>query len=138
MTGGSEILLLVGVFIAMMVVIAVGVVALWSRGRATRSHPVFPVATNQDIAPWVLEGRQLFTLWEERIERLNELKSRLAGMAEEIDKLRAEVANIDEMRAQLTRLGEEGERCRTERDHLRGVLARLASIAQEAAARPST
>ena len=88
----------------------------------------------EDIAPWVMEGQQLFNLWQERIERLEELKSRLSAMAQEIEQLRAEIGHIDEMRAQITRLVEEGERCRVERDHLRTVLGRIAGIAHEAAA----
>ena len=74
-----------------------------------------------DIAPWVLEGRQLFTQWQERIERLDEMKSRVAGMAEEIERLRrAEAGHVAEMRAQISRLGEEREQGRVERDHLPG------------------
>lgn len=130
--------LLGGLVIILLVVIVLAVV-FWPRGRrgATTGESDRPVTVNQDVAPWVMEGRQLFTLWQERIERLDELKSRLAGMAEEIDRLRAEIGHIDEMRAQITRLGEEGERCRVEQDHLREVLARIASLAQEAAAKPS-
>ncbi len=67
---------------------------------------------------------------------MEELKSRLSGMAQEIEQLRAEIGHIDEMRAQITRLVEEGERCRAERDHLREVLARIADHRPEAAAEP--
>jgi regulator of replication initiation timing len=138
MTREPEILLLSGLVIVLLVVIVLAVV-FWPRGRsgATTGEPAPRATVNQDIAPWVMEVRQLFTLWQERIERLDELKSRLAGMAEEIDRLRAEIGHIDEMRAQITRLGEESERCRVQQDHLREVLARIASLAQEAAAKPS-
>lgn len=138
MTQEPGILLLSGLVIVLLVVIVLAVV-FWPRGRrdATTGGPDPPATLNQGIAPWVMEGRQLFTLWQERIERLDELKSRLAGMAEEIDRLRAEIGNIDEMRAQITRLGEESERCRVQQDHLREVLARIAGLAQEAAAKPS-
>jgi regulator of replication initiation timing len=58
-------------------------------------------------------------------------------MAQEIEQLRTEIGHIDAMRAQIARLSDEGERCRLERDHLREVLARIESLAHEAAARPS-
>jgi chromosome segregation ATPase len=86
-----------------------------------------------EIGPWILEGRRLFSLWEERVEQLDQLKSRLAAMAQEIEQLRAEVGHIDAMRAQIVRLVEESERRRMERDHLREVLDRIANLAQEAA-----
>jgi hypothetical protein len=37
------------------------------------------------MARWIEEGRQLFTLWQERVERLDELQG--AAMAQEIDQL---------------------------------------------------
>jgi regulator of replication initiation timing len=138
MTPEPGILLLSGLVIVLLVVIVLAVV-FSPRGRrgATTGELDPPATVKQGIAPWVMEGRQLFTLWQERIERLDELKSRLAGMAEEIDRLRAEIGHIDEMRAQITRLGKESERCRVEQDHLREVLGRIARLAQEAAAKPS-
>ena len=69
---------------------------------------------------------------------MEELKSRLSGMAQEIEQLRAEIGHIDEMRAQITRLVEEGERCRVEQERLRTVLVRIAGIAHEAAAEPTS
>jgi hypothetical protein len=107
-----------------------------SRGAIAETEPPVSARRPEDIAPWVLEGQLLFNLWQERIERLDELKSRLSGMAQEIEQLRAEVGHIDEMRAQIARLVEEGERCRMERDHLREALIRIAGIAYEAAAEP--
>jgi regulator of replication initiation timing len=108
-----------------------------SRGASGEAESLAAAGRPEDIAPWVLEGRRLFDLWQERIERLDELKSRLSGMAQEIEQLRAEIGQIDEMRAQITRLSDESERYRVERDQLREVLARIASLAQEASAKPS-
>ena len=139
MTLGPETLSLGGLII-LLILIILGAV-FWTRGRrggpAREPVPLATAGRPQDIAPWVLEGRRLFNVWQERIERLDELKSRLAGMAQEIEQLRAEIGHMDEMRAQITRLVEDSERCRAERDHLREVLARIASLAHEAAAKPS-
>lgn len=137
---GPETSLLGGLVILLIVIVLF--MGLWGRRRSREpiSEVAPPVSAHrtEDIAPWVLEGQLLFNLWQERIERLEELKSRLSGMAQEIDQLRAEIRHIDEMRAQIARLVEEGERYRVERDHLREVLVRIADIAQEAAAEPRT
>jgi len=137
---GPETSLLGGLVILLIVIVLFMV--LWarrpSRGPTGEAGPPVAARRPEDIAPWVLEGQQLFNLWQERIERLEELKSRLSGMAQEIEQLRAEIGHIDEMRAQITRLVEEGERCRAERDHLREVLVRISGIAHEAAAEPKS
>ena len=139
MTPNREALLVGGLIILLIVVILFAVVYTRRRSRGATGEDQSLVAAGrlEDVAPWVLEGQRLFSLWQERIERLNELKSRLSGMAQEIEQLRAEIGHIDEMRAQITRLSDESERCRVERDHLREVLARIASLAHEASAKPS-
>jgi hypothetical protein len=137
---GPETSLLGGLVILLIVVVVF--LLLWVRrlslGPTGEAGSLGAARRPEDIAPWVLEGQQLFTLWQERIERLEELKSRLSGMAQEIEQLRAEIGHIDEMRAQITRLVEEGEHCRVEQERLRAVLVRLASIAYEAAAEPTS
>ena len=136
---GPETSVLGGLVILLIVVVVF--ILLWVRrlslGPTGETGSLGAARRPEDIAPWVLEGQQLFTLWQERIERLEELKSRLSGMAQEIEQLRAEIGHIDEMRAQITRLVEEGERGRVEQEHLRTVLVRIAGIAHEAAAEPS-
>ena len=74
------------------------------------------------LARWIEEGRQLFTLWQERVERLDELQGRHAATAREIDQLRAQVIY----------LSQEGEAVLLERDHLRSVLARIGELIQRA------
>jgi len=133
-------LLLLGGLIALLIVVIL--FAIWhtlrrSTGAVGEAEPLAAVAPPEDIAPWVLEGRRLFNLWQERIEHLNELQSRLSGMAQEIEQLRVEVGHIDEMRAQISRLSDESERVRVERDQLLDVLARIATLAHEASAKPS-
>jgi TolA-binding protein len=138
MTQGLETVLVGGLIILLIVIILALVFSRRGPGRPEPEPDRMGVAeTPHDIVPWVLEGRRLFELWQERVERVEELKSRLSAMAQEIEQLRAEIGNIDEMRAQIIRLAEESERCRSERDHLREVLARIAGLAQEAGARSS-
>jgi uncharacterized membrane protein len=126
---------LVGVSTALLVAVVLGivVVARARRGRARLAEEgrVSP-PSDLDVARWIEEGRRLFTLWQERIERLNELRTQLAAMAHEIGKLQAQVGGIDELRAELGRLGEETERLRAERDALRQALARIAELARAA------
>jgi uncharacterized protein HemX len=74
------------------------------------------------LARWIEEGRQLFNLWQERVERLTELQSRLEATAQEIDQLRAQVIY----------LSQEGEAVLLEQDHLRSVLARIGELIQRA------
>lgn len=85
-----------------------------------------------DVAAWVNEGRSLFTIWQERVERLDELNRRLAAMAEEIGHLRSQVARIDGLRTDVERLEQEVGRARAERDDLQEVLARIGDLAQQA------
>jgi uncharacterized protein HemX len=77
------------------------------------AHPVA-------MARWIEEGRQLLNLWQERVERLDELQGRLAAMALEIDQLRAHVIY----------LSQEGEALLLERDQLRSILVRIGELIQ--------
>lgn len=137
MTRDPETLLLGG--LGLLVVVIILAVVLLGRRRGAPDPDADPLELAErphDIAPWVLEGRRLFDHWQERIERLDELKARLSGMAQEIEQLRAEIGHIDEMRMQITRLQDEIERYRIERDRLREVLLRIGALAEEAS-RPS-
>jgi uncharacterized protein HemX len=123
---------LLAVLAAVLIAIVLGVVL------ATRAHRRRQQMAEErrmtpepalDVARWIEEGRQLFNAWQERIERLTDLQSRLE-MAHEIGELRAKVARIDELRGEVTRLGQETERLRAERDDLRESLGRVAEIVQ--------
>ena len=124
---------------ALLVVLLIVVVVLWSRraGTSTMPEEALRGRLHDDLTGWVLEGRRLFTTWQERIEGVNELKSRLGAMAEEANRLRVEVSHVEEMRAQIVQLTEENERARKERADLLDLLARIASLAQAAAGRPA-
>jgi uncharacterized small protein (DUF1192 family) len=97
------------------------------RRLADESHFSVP-GSSHDVARWVTEGQQLFTAWQERVERLEELHSRLAAMGAELDRLRAEVGQLDELGDRLARLGRELDRLRAERDGLYEALARVQQI----------
>lgn len=84
------------------------------------------------VGRWVEEGRRLLNHWQERIERLDELQSRLAAMAQEVGQLKAQVSRMDELRAENLRLSQETEALSLERDQLRGVLARIGELIQRA------
>src|SRR5258708_10718933 len=99
-----------------------------SRRRDDPAAAVAPESAAQvGIAPRVEEGRQLFSLWQERVERLGELQGRLAAMAQEIEQLKAQAGaqagRIDELRAENLPLGQEAEAFSLVRDHGRCDLA---------------
>jgi chromosome segregation ATPase len=134
------------VAVVLLIAILVGM-ALAARARRREDHRerVEPAPESSGpvaIAPWVEEGRQLFTHWQDRIERLGELQGRLAAMAQEIEQLKAQAGaqagRIDELRAENLRLGQEAEAFSMERDQLRAVLARISELVRQASeARPS-
>jgi regulator of replication initiation timing len=133
----EHVIVILGVVVIVLLVV---VAVLWSRRgqSATTPEEALRARLHEDMTGWVLEGRRLFTTWQERIEGLNELKSRLGSMAEEANRLRIEVSHVEEMRAQIVRLTDENERCAKERADLHELLGRIASLAQEAVGvRPS-
>ena len=128
------------VAVVLLIAILVGM-ALAARARRRDDHRerVEPAPEGSGpiaIAPWVEEGRQLFTHWQDRIERLGELQGRLAAMAQEIEQLKAQAGaqagRIDELRAENLRLGQEAEAFSMERDQLRAVLARISELVRQA------
>ena len=88
------------------------------------------------IAPWVEEGLQMLTHWQERIERLGELQGRLAAMAQEIESLKtqasAQAGRLDELRAENLQLGRDAEAFSIERDQLLAVVARIGELVRQA------
>jgi hypothetical protein len=128
-------------FVVAVVILLVICMVVAARARRREDHPerVEPAPESSGpiaIAPWVEEGRQLFTHWQDRIERLGELQGRLAAMAQEIEQLKiqagAQAGRIDELRAENLRLGQEAEAFSMERDQLRAVLARISELVRQA------
>lgn len=112
--------LLVGLAAALLIAAALGVVlatrAQRRRERQSEKGPMAPENTHGvAMARWIEEGRQLFNLWQERVERLDELQGRLAAMAQKNSQLR-----------------QESEALLLERDHLRSILARIGELIQRA------
>jgi hypothetical protein len=119
-TGLDTVTLLFGLAALLLLAAALGVgVATRARRRRDRQRQEGRMAPENApevaLARWVEEGRQLFTLWQGQVERLDELQGRLAAMAQEIDQLR-----------------QEGEALLLERDHLRSILARIGELIQRA------
>jgi hypothetical protein len=134
---GDPAALLFGVAVVLLIVILLGVVLGARRRRRDDHHrePAGPAPESPDqvvIARWVEEGRQLFNLWQDRVERLDELQGRLAAMAQEIAQLKVQAGRIDELRAENLRLGQEAEAFLLERDQLRAVLARISELVRQA------
>jgi hypothetical protein len=124
-TGLDAAALLLGLAAVLLVAAAVGMVfATRTHRRWERQREESRVAPENAhaMARWIEDGRQLLSLWRERVERLDELQGRLAAMAREIDQLRA----------QTIYLRQEGEALLLERDQLRSVLVRIGELIQRA------
>jgi len=125
-TGLDTVVLLFGLAAVLLLAAALGVVFATRTRRRERQSGEGQIAPETPralvMARWIEEGRQLFTLWQERVERLDELQHRLTATALEIDQLRAHVIY----------LSQEGEAISLERDHLRSVLARIGELVARA------
>jgi hypothetical protein len=128
------ILFLVAVAILLGALLGVMVVSYARRGRRGPDQArEAPAATDPvAIARWVEDGRQLFELWQARVERVSDLQGRLAAMAQELERLEAQVRQVDVLHAENLRLQQHAESLRLERNHLRAVLARIGELLQRA------
>lgn len=104
-----------------------------TRRRGREQDRVAPQEVNHVlIARWVDEGRELFALWQEKVERLGELQHRLAGMAQEIGRLQTQLRRMDDLHTENLRLNQEAEALVLEREQLLTVLARLGEVIERA------
>ena len=125
-TGLDTVTLLFGLAAVLLLAAVLGVVFATRTRRRERQSEEGRIAPETPrtlaMARWIEEGRQLFNLWQERVERLDELQHRLTATALEIDHLRAHVIY----------LSQEGEAIWLERDQLRSVLARIGELIERA------
>jgi hypothetical protein len=126
-TGLDTVTVLFVLAAALLIASALGVMfTTRARRRQERQKADGPTAPESapgiGIARWIEEGRHLFGLWQEQVERLTELQGRLAATALEIDQLRA----------QVIRLSQERDAASLERDYLRSILARIDDLIQRA------
>ena len=130
-----------GVVLLIVLLIGASLAARARRRRARQREAEWwttPESADQaGIARWVGEGRHLLDQWQERIERLDELQSRLAAMAQEIGRLKAQASRMEAVQAENLRLVEERDALLLERDQVRAVLTRIGELIQQAGeARP--
>lgn len=123
---------LVTVLIVFAVGMAFGRRAQRRRERQSEVRHIPESADQIPMARWIEEGKQLFNLWQERVAQVTELQSRLDAMAQEIDRLRAQLGQIDDLRTECLRLSQAGETLALERDQLRSILGRITELAQRA------
>lgn len=127
----AAIVFLVAVVCLIVVLLGAGITR-WARWRPPQQAPEPPAPEKPDdaaFARWVAEGRQLFTLWQERVDRVNELQSRLAAITQEVGRLQMQLGHMD---AHNLRLNQQAEALRLERDELRTVLARIGELIERA------
>ncbi len=72
----------------------------------------------QELVRWIEEGHRRLPFWQDRIERRIVLQNRLTAMAQDVERLRAE----------MTRLSQENDLLRAERADLLETFTRLADL----------
>jgi uncharacterized coiled-coil DUF342 family protein len=72
----------------------------------------------EDTAHWLDEGRELLGMLHEQIDHL----------AQDNERLRAELGRLDELRAVIARVNQDNDRLRAERDELLAAFRRMADV----------
>lgn len=75
----------------------------------------------EDIARWLDEGRELLAMLHEQVEHL----------AQDNERLRAELVRIDELQAVIVRVNQDNDRLRDERDELLTTFRRVADVVEQ-------
>ena len=75
----------------------------------------------EDTARWLEEGRELLGLLHDEVEHL----------AQENERLRAELGRLDELQAVIARVNRDNDRLRTERDELLAAFRRMADLVEQ-------
>ncbi len=79
------------------------------------------MSTPEDLARWLKEGRELLRMLNEQVEYL----------AQENERLRAELGRLDEPRAVITRVNQDNDRLRAEQDELLAEFRRVADLVEQ-------
>ena len=74
----------------------------------------------EDIARWLEEGRELLGMLHEQVDHL----------AQENERLRAELGRLDDLQGIISRVNKDNDRLRADRDELRATLRRVADIVE--------
>ena len=75
----------------------------------------------EDIARWLDEGRELLGMLHEQVEHL----------AQDNERLRAELGRLDELQGVIARINHDNDRLRAERDELLEAFRRIADVVQQ-------
>jgi cell division septum initiation protein DivIVA len=75
----------------------------------------------EDTARWLEEGRELLGMLHEEVEQL----------AQENERLRAEIGRLDELQAVIARVNQDNDRLRAERDELLAAFRRMADLVEQ-------
>ena len=75
----------------------------------------------EDTARWLDEGRELLGMLHDEVEHL----------AQENERLRAELGRLDELQAVIARVNRDNDRLRTERDELLAAFRRMADLVEQ-------
>jgi cell division protein FtsB len=75
----------------------------------------------EDVARWLEEGRELLGMLHEQVDHL----------AQENERLRAEVGRLDDLQAVIARINRDNDRLRAERDELLTIVRRVADMVEQ-------
>jgi len=75
----------------------------------------------EDMARWLDEGRELLAMLYEQVEHL----------AQDNERLRAELTRIDELQAVIVRVNQDNDQLRAERDELLATFRRVADVVEQ-------
>lgn len=75
----------------------------------------------EDIARWLDEGRELLGMLHEQVEHL----------AQDNERLRAELGRLDQLQAVIARVNHDNDKLRAERDELLAALRRIAEVVEQ-------
>ena len=79
------------------------------------------MSTPEDLARWLEESRELLRMLNEQVEYL----------AQENERLRAELGRLPELQAVIARVNQDNDRLRAERDELLAAFRRMTDLVEQ-------